>query len=372
MRWGIPGALARAGKLTFVAFGVIAFCGAAQAQVTFLSDSLDREFPGPEPVCVHDSGASFGSGANDCTDTGGESQINGLQVGDSAKAITIDTVGPQNVGILTVGSGTHTTTLDGSNGNVNVGGTLNVELGASMTMDSGVNVNFGGNVLHNIGTPTAANDAANKAYVNSVVNGGNKNFDSLTVTGVTNLNGGVNVTGASHLNGDLTVTGVTNLNGDVGVGGDLKVAGTQTVTGQSFLNGGATVKNNLTVSGPADIDMGGNIIHNVAAPVADLDAANKAYVDEGLSSANRRIDKADQGVAIALALEQPIFQPGQNFAVRGGWGNFESQNAFGLSAAGVLSRDVWGSGTTAVLDAGVGFATERSTIGGKAGVTFGW
>lgn len=244
--------------------------------------------------------------------------------------------------------------------------------------------------------------------------------------GVTNLNGGVNVTGASNFNGVATFTntavagqgsttvnggvvvltngtsttqsitldanadpvltvtngtaaGTTTINngdvtagGNVKAGGNLQVGGTATVSGQAFLNGGATVSNNLTVSPGASVDFGGNRLQNVATPVAPTDAVNKAYVDQGNLALNHRIDKANEGVSIALALSSPIFQPGQSFVIQGGWGGFQSSDAFGISAAGLVARDTFGAGSTVTVSAGLGAGMNTGTVAGRAAVAIGW
>ncbi|MBJ7533538.1 hypothetical protein JDN40_05395 [Rhodomicrobium vannielii ATCC 17100] len=153
---------------------------------------------------------------------------------------------------------------------------------------------------------------------------------------------------------------------------------------------GTTTLSNLKVNSGGTADMGGAVVHNVAGPVVGSDAANKAYVDSvwfdntarvqeldgkidaGLRSANRRIDETQEGIAIALALQQPIFAPGQSFAVRAGWGNFEGESAFGLSGAGIIGRDWFGQGTLVALDGGFGFGASTGAMAGKAGFTFGW
>ncbi|KAI94378.1 hypothetical protein T281_11340 [Rhodomicrobium udaipurense JA643] len=153
---------------------------------------------------------------------------------------------------------------------------------------------------------------------------------------------------------------------------------------------GTTTLSNLKVKSGGTADMGGAVVHNVAGPVVGSDAANKAYVDSvwfdntarvkeldgkidaGLRSANRRIDETQEGIAIALALQQPIFAPGQSFAVRAGWGNFEGESAFGLSGAGIIGRDWFGQGTLVALDGGFGFGASTGAMAGKAGFTFGW
>ena len=164
---------------------------------------------------------------------------------------------------------------------------------------------------------------------------------AVTVNGGAVVNNGLIANGGSILNDGATVNGNTKLNGNL------------TVQGPS--NSGA----------PVDVSMGGNVVHDVAAPVVGTDAANKAYVDKG-------VNKAFEGTAIALAISQPVFMPGQSFAIRGGWGEFKSQNAFGVSAAGVIARDVLGYGSTVVVDAGISAGSAYSQVAGKAGVTLGF
>jgi autotransporter adhesin len=56
--------------------------------------------------------------------------------------------------------------------------------------------------------------------------------------------------------------------------GNTAVGGTLNVTGASTLTGGATVSNNLTVSPATTVNMGGNVVTNVAPGVAGTDAVN--------------------------------------------------------------------------------------------------
>ena len=127
------------------------------------------------------------------------------------------------------------------------------------------------------------------------------------------------------------------------------------VNGGAVINNGLEVNQGLRVTGPSQgqgfqtIDMGGNRVQDVGTPIFGTDAANKAYVDRGLR-------KAYEGTAIALAISQPIIGPNQTFAIRTGWGSFENENAFGLSAAGIIGRDWFWNGSTVALDGGVGSA----------------
>jgi hypothetical protein len=126
------------------------------------------------------------------------------------------------------------------------------------------------------------------------------------------------------------------------------------------------------VNAGTNVDFGGNVLHNIGGPILPTDAVNKAYVDAGLNAANRRIDKAFEGTAIALALATPPFHPGQRFVVQGGWGDFEGNNAFGLSAAGLIGYGTFGPGSTVTVSAGIGAGTNAGTVAGRAAIAVGW
>jgi trimeric autotransporter adhesin len=91
-----------------------------------------------------------------------------------------------------------------------------------------------------------------------------------------------------------------------------------------------------------------------------------------IDSLGKRDSELAGGIAIALAIQQPIFHDGQTYAMRLGYGNFDGSNALGLSMAGVLDKGSFGDKSSITLDTGLGFGTETGTVAGKAGVTFGW
>jgi trimeric autotransporter adhesin len=209
-----------------------------------------------------------------------------------------------------------------------------------------------------------------------------------TFGGLATFSGGIKTTSLAvdqdaTVGGKLTVTGLTTLSGGAKITGG-------TTTDTLTVTGGATISNNLTVTSGTTVSMGGNRVQNVGTPVLGTDAANKAYVDTSINTlgsslntlssslnqriddANHRIDKAFDGTAIALALATPIFQPGQKFVIQGGWGNFEGSNAVGFSAAGLLSRDTFGRGSTVTLSGGIGGGTNTGTVGGRGAVSIGW
>lgn len=91
-----------------------------------------------------------------------------------------------------------------------------------------------------------------------------------------------------------------------------------------------------------------------------------------IDALGRRDGELADGIAIALALQQPIFHSGQKFAGRLGYGNFDGSNALALSLAGVVDKGSFGPISSITLDGGVGFGTLTGTVAAKAGVTFGW
>src|SRR5262249_14982673 len=136
-----------------------------------------------------------GSDCSAFVTTGGTNKI----VLGGANTITLQ--GAPGGGDIIVGNGTHNTVLDGGTGDVRVGGQLSIQLGGSVDM--------GGVAVHNVGTPVNGTDAANKAYVDSVVNGGNKRFTNLTVRGTSSLGS----TGQTQIDSSGNVT-LTNGFGD--------------------------------------------------------------------------------------------------------------------------------------------------------------
>lgn len=185
---------------------------------------------------------------------------------------------------------------------------------------------------------------------------------------------------------DLTTGGTTSaLSAQQGVvlSGLAQVATNAAASAQATANG-ALQRTGGTMTG--GIDMGGNRITNVAAPVDPGDAANKAYVDEQFTETRqsvsvlqndvrglrKRDEELAEGIAISMAVATPSFQPGQTFALRAGWANFDGSSAFGLSAAGIIDRGTFGYGSTVILDAGLGTGATQSVSAGRAGVTLGW
>lgn len=177
-------------------------------------------------------------------------------------------------------------------GGVLTGNLVVVNLTTSGTSAFTGDASFAGNVvLSGAGSeltlpnaPVATTDATNKAYVDTAIAVGVAAGISTigasyvakagdTMTGVLSITtgGGLDVEGPATFGtlGGVTFTGAANLNGLTTINNSVNVHSTVTFSTLSSLKFG----------GGLLIDMGGNLVTNVAAPSLSTDAANKAYVD---------------------------------------------------------------------------------------------
>ncbi len=96
------------------------------------------------------------------------------------------------------------------------------------------------------------------------------------------------------------------------------------------------------------------------------DAANKAYVDAGLSKAFKEIDKNTQGIAIAMAMGGLALPDSKNFVVGANLGFFDSKQALAIQGAMRLTPYV-------SVNGGVGMGLDdASTLGGRVGLQVAW
>jgi trimeric autotransporter adhesin len=115
-------------------------------------------------------------------------------------------------------------------------------------------------------------------------------------------------------------------------------------------------------------------VTGLGSPIDPGDAVNKGYIDaiaaqtngqlatlnNGLNNAFRRIDRAGQGVAVAIALGGGFLSDDKDFSLWGGYGNYDGHNAFAAQSYIRLTDDVY-------LNAGVSFGLEENLVGTRFG-----
>ncbi|MEL7445964.1 MAG: YadA-like family protein, partial [Pseudomonadota bacterium] len=114
----------------------------------------------------------------------------------------------------------------------------------------------------------------------------------------------------------------------------------------------------------------GNIASNATniAALQSLTATQTGQINTlfGQTAANSAaIDRANEGVAMALAMESPMLPAGTSFALSGGVGYFESQGAGTLALTARVSDN-------ASLSAGVGVGFDSGEVGARGGFQVAW
>ena len=140
---------------------------------------------------------------------------------------------------------------------------------------------------------------------------------------------------------------------------------TATTANIQTVNVGST----LTVASGGTIDMGGNRVQNVGAPIAATDAATKGYVDTavsgistGLNQAFKKIDQNSQGIAIAMAMSGLTLSADKRAVIGGNLGFYNGKRAVAFQAAIRMDRDV-------TLNGGIGFGLQdKAQLGGRVGM----
>jgi hypothetical protein len=271
-------------------------------------------------------------------------------------------------GLVTTNVGAHASTTSLAGGVVyanDAGSSTAVGAGGLVTADNHGNVSSlvpAGLTVSDAHSNQSQLSATGLAIVDGAGNGTSLTAGNLALTsnvGYVSISADPTITVSNWAGTDKT----TINNGNITSTGTI-TAGTAVNTKNLTATGDTSV-HNFSVTPNSAVSMGNNVVHDVAAPIAGTDAANKAYVDKG-------VNKAYEGTAIALAISQPVFLPGQTFAMRAGWGDYEGQNAFGVSAAGVIAHNTFGYGSTVSLDGGIGVGSYSGSVAGKAGVTVGF
>jgi hypothetical protein len=236
------------------------------------------------------------------------------------------------------------------NGGATIGGTTSVAalaVAGGLTIAPGAAVDMGGNRVTNIGAPVAATDAANRGYVDANI--ANANAQTAALDGrVTQVDGRVTAL-------DQRVTEVAATQG----------AEILAITEVNVAQAGQIASlQSLTANQGGQISAVQQVNAVQASQISDLQTGQAALFD--LAAINRReVGKANEGVAMALAMESPALPPGTSFAVSGGVGYYQNRTAATTAVSARIGRN-------ASASAGVGVGLNTGEVGARGGFQVAW
>jgi hypothetical protein len=97
----------------------------------------------------------------------------------------------------------------------------------------------------------------------------------------------------------------------------------------------------------------------------DTNTANISTLFDLTAKNSEAIKKANEGVAMALAMESPALQPGQKFALSGGVGYYEHQGSMTMALTARVSDN-------ASVSAGMGVGFNSGSVGARGGFQIAW
>lgn len=298
-------------------------------------------------------GASTAYG-NNANSSGGAPSGN-VAVGNGASSLSTDGTATLNV---SVGSSANANG-DDSSANTSIGGGSNSSGDGSVNAALGTSADASGD--NSLNTALGSNAVATGDGTQNVAVGAGS-----TATGVNSAAFG---SGSFASNANSAAFG----NGATTTRDNQQVFGTATST--HTMSGVASAASAAAQGAPTRIVTSNDAGDLAAQTFAELgigSAADVSVLQSQVNTLGNRDKELADGIAIALALEQPILVGQQKFALRGGYGNFDGESALGLSATALVSRSTFGPGTSVMLDAGIGYGTNTDTVAGRAGVTIGW
>ena len=177
----------------------------------------------------------------------------------------------------------------------------------------------------------------------------------------------VNVAQLDAVTADLT-DDIMGLQTDV-TGLQTDVSGLQTTTAThttqiANLQTGLAATNATVATNTANIATNTAAIGSLQGNVTQLQGDVGTLFD--LADRNRRdIREANEGVAMALAMDSPNIPAGAHFAVSGGVGYFKGRAALAAAVSAAV-------GDMSSVSAGVGYGFKSNDVGARAGFQFAW
>jgi hypothetical protein len=129
-----------------------------------------------------------------------------------------------------------------------------------------------------------------------------------------------------------------------------------------------------TTTAANQVNIGNRTLGGVANGVLATDAINLGQLNSAVAGLQGQIDdlfddnrrqdrsigKAQEGVAMALALDSPNIPAGATFAISGGIGGYEGKHALATAISAAV-------GEMTTLSAGIGYGLNSGEVGYRAG-----
>ncbi len=257
--------------------------------------------------------------------------------------------------------GTDSDGIGGGSSNVGIGEDANAQGDDSGNVASGNSAVASGNTSNNVASGANSNASGNNSANVAIGDGADARGDNFRNTAV-----GAN-SSATQENTAAFGAGATTTRPNQQIFG----TGTNTYT----MAGIASPASQAAQGAPTHLvtsNAGGDLAAYTLAELGLASAGDVSNLQSQINNLGKRDDELAEGIAISLALAQPMFHAGQTFAFNFGWGGFDGSNAVGFTAAGVVSQGAFGPGSTVTVYGGVGTGTSEGTVAGKAGASFGF
>ena len=238
----------------------------------------------------------------------------------------------------------------------NSGRNLAVGFSANAAGSNSNNVAIGTSSVSTGGDSTAIGPTANATFANSAAFGNGATATRVnqqifgTATNTYTLPG---VTSAASTAAQGAVSGLITTDAAGNLASDGGATTTSITTNTTNITNNATSITNNT--------------NNISTNTTNIAASTASNARQ-----DRRIDKNQEGTAVAIALADPDLFGGQTFALKGNWGTFEGSHALGFSLKGLVTDNLLNSGLRLTVSGGMGFGLAKRTKGGRVSAQIGW
>jgi hypothetical protein len=258
--------------------------------------------------------------------------------------------------------GTIAIAADDLSGNVAIGSLANARGNGSFNIATGASATARGNGSRNIATGAATFADGDSSF--NIATGNNANARGNGSSNIATGDGAI-ASGSNTRNVAIGAFSVSTGGLTTAVGPTANATFTNSA---AFGSGATATRMNQQVFGTATNTYTMSGITSQASRSAQSGPVQMVTSDAQGNLATMDIDeftkKNTEGVALALAMVGGLTLPdGNTFAISGNWGTFEGENAIAFGAIGRVSKNVYITG-------GFGAGLNKSTFGGRAGISF--